>query len=359
MSAKNSSPIKVLIVDDSALIRSLLKEILISDPRLEVVAAAKDAFEARELIKKHNPDVLTLDIEMPKMNGIVFLKNLMRLRPMPVVMVSTLTHEGAPATLEALELGAVDFFAKPKSDVAGGGLESYSDAIVEKVVNAARARVRPLLDTPTEKDIKGQVQKNASLVGNKKQRSGFIVALGASTGGTEALKEVITALPAACPPVVVVQHIPEAFSSSFAARVNKASAVNVYEAEDNQKIESGSVYIAPGHSHLRIALLGGSYICKLEKSEPVNRHRPSVGVLFDSVTECAGKNAIGVIMTGMGADGAESLLRMKQAGIPTVAQDEETSVVWGMPGAAVKLGAADEILPLGKIAGRVLASAYR
>lgn len=359
MASINSSRSRVLIVDDSVLIRTLLKEILESDPRLEVVAAAKDAFEARDLIKKHNPDVLTLDIEMPKMNGIVFLKNLMRLRPMPVVMVSTLTHEGAPSTLEALELGAVDFFAKPKSDVAGGGLEGYREAIVEKVVNAARARVRPQQDGSSQQDIKKQIQKNATLVGNKKLRPGFICALGASTGGTEALKEVITSLPAVCPPIVVVQHIPEAFSTSFAARVNNASVVNVYEAHDNQKIERGSVYIAPGHSHLRVASLAGSYICKLEKSDPVNRHRPSVGVLFDSVRECANANAIGIIMTGMGADGADALLRMKQSDILTVAQDEETSVVWGMPGAAVKLGAAEKIVPLGQIAGCILSSAYR
>lgn len=358
ISEMNATKCRVLIVDDSALIRTLLREILESDPRLEVIATAKDAYEARELIKKHNPDVLTLDIEMPKMNGISFLKNLMRLRPMPVVMVSTLTHEGAPVTLQALELGAVDFFPKPKSDVAGGGLEGYREVIVEKVINAAGAKVRALQEVATQDDIKKQVQKNAQLISKKKLKPGFICALGASTGGTEALKEVISSLPAICPPMVVVQHIPEAFSASFAARVNTASVVTVYEAKQNQKLENGAVYIAPGHSHLRIALLNGAYVCKLDQSDLVNRHRPSVSVLFDSVRECTKGKAVGVIMTGMGADGADALLRMRQADMLTVAQDEESSVVWGMPGAAVKMGAIDKVLPLGDIARCILSSAY-
>ncbi len=350
--------IKVMIVDDSALIRAVLTEILESDSRLDVVASAKDAFEARDLIKKHNPDVITLDIEMPKMNGITFLKNLMRLRPMPVVMISTLTQEGAPSTLEALELGAIDFVPKPKTE-GGGSLEQYKDTIIEKVVNAARARVRPFHEDSAPVQLKSRSVSNASLVKSKSLRPKFICAIGASTGGTEAIKEVVSALPENSPPVVVVQHIPESFSKSYAARVDSMSAMKVYEAEDNQKIEPGCVYIAPGHMHLQIVNTSMGYMCKLSASDFVNRHRPSVEVLFDSVIEAAGNNAMGVMLTGMGNDGSEALLRMKQSGCTTIAQDEDSSVVWGMPGAAVQLGAVDKVLSLNKITGEILSAAFK
>lgn len=358
MNIASTCKIKVLIVDDSALIRALLQEILESDPRMQIVAAARDAYEARELIKQHNPDVITLDIEMPKMNGITFLKNIMRLRPMPVVMISTLTQQGAPATLEALELGAVDFVPKPKSD-GSGGLEAYRATIIDKVAGAATARVRALDDTNPRPGRNEGVKRHDALVKGKVLRAGFICAVGASTGGTEALKEVITALPANAPPLLIAQHIPAAFSASYAKRVDGAAVVKVFEAQDGQKIEPGCVYIAPGDSHLTLALLGGGYVCKLNQGELVNRHRPSVEVLFDSVLAVAGNKCMGVLLTGMGADGSEALLRMRQAGRLTIAQDEQTSVVWGMPGMAVKLGGAEQILPLDKVAKSILGAAFR
>ncbi len=344
--------IKVLVVDDSALVRALLTELLESDARLSVVATASDPYEARELIKKHAPDVLTLDIEMPKMNGITFLKNLMRLRPLPVVMISTLTQEGAPSTLEALELGAVDFVPKPQKE-GTGALERYKEIIIEKVVTAAKANIQV--------DLQAKDGSSLSLVvpGNKLISPKFLCAIGASTGGTEAIKYVVSSLPENAPPIVITQHIPEVFSASFAQRVNACSAVKVYEAEHNQLIEKGSVYIAPGHSHLRVIQKGGSYVCKLDQQDPVNRHRPSVSVLFDSVLQAAGNQAIGVILTGMGADGADALLRMRKAGCRTVAQDEDTSVVWGMPGVAVKLGAAEKILPLKRVPNYIINEAYK
>lgn len=349
---------KVLIIDDSAFIRALLTEIFESDSRFKVVAAAKDAYEARDLIKKHNPDVLTLDIEMPKMNGIAFLQNIMRLRPMPVVMISTLTQEGAPATLEALEYGAVDFVAKPKSDGAGS-LETCRQTILEKVWHASRANVRPKVNKREKEKLIEQAKKNTSLIGRKKLRHNFICAIGASTGGTEAIREVITCLPENSPAIVIAQHIPGSFSASFAQRVNNASVMNVCQAEEGQPIKSGCVYIAPGDAHLKVALAGGSYICKLDGSGPVNRHMPSVEVLYDSVLEASNGDTMGVLLTGMGADGAEALLRMRQARCMTIAQDQESSVVWGMPGHAVKIGAAEKILPLSRVASEILSVAFR
>ena len=342
-----AEPIKVVIVDDSAVIRAVLSEIIDSDRRLKVVGMACDPFEAREMIKAQNPDVLTLDIEMPKMNGIMFLKNLMRLRPMPVVMISTLTQQGAPATLEALECGAVDFIGKP-TDQADGGLERYRQKIVAKLLAAASANLR-------QRDPLSSVTPNQPLSPiSSRLNASFICAIGASTGGTEAIKAIVTCLPDNSPPLVVAQHIPAAFSNSFAKRLDRLSALTVYEAEHNQDIERGCVYLAPGHSHLRIKRLGGRYICQLDQSPLVNRHRPSVEVLFDSVREAAGKSAMGVLLTGMGADGAEALLRMRQHGCKTIVQDEATSIVWGMPGAAVKLNAADYVLPLDVVAKNIL-----
>jgi two-component system chemotaxis response regulator CheB len=340
---------KVLIIDDSALIRSLLTALLNEDNRLEVVATANDPYDAREKIKQYSPDVLTLDIEMPKMNGIVFLKNLMRLRPLPVVMISTLTQAGAPATLEALEMGAIDFVAKPQGDDPLA-LERYGRDICEKVYWAAKANLAQL--SPS-------VNPSSAPMAPGHLKSGFICAMGASTGGTEAIKYVISNLPKNAPPIVIAQHIPAAFSQSFAKRVDAASVVIVHEAEHNQAILPGHVYLAPGHSHLRVKRLGAGYICQLDEGPEVNRHRPSVEPLFDSVNEAAGKSAMGVMLTGMGADGARALLRLKEQGAHTVVQDESTSVVWGMPGAAFKMGAAIQVLPLDKISGAIIKQAFR
>ena len=350
--------ITVIVVDDSALIRALLQEVLDADSRITVVATAKDAYEARELIKRHNPDVITLDIEMPKMNGITFLENLMRLRPMPVVMISTLTQDGAPATLRALELGAVDFIAKPKSDNASD-LGLYGELICEKVYEAANANVKGIQEQRSNDQIQAEVSDAKSFVKNKKLDTRFICAIGASTGGTEAIKDVITVLPENSPPIVIAQHIPETFSKSFAQRVDNLSKMQVYEAEDNQPILTGCVYIAPGHSHLKVAKgVAGGYVCRLDNGPAINRHRPAVEVLFDSVRELAGPYCMGILLTGMGADGAEALLRMKQENIYTIAQDEESCVVWGMPGAAVKMGAATKVYPLKDIPRKIISKAY-
>jgi two-component system chemotaxis response regulator CheB len=345
--------IRVVVVDDSAVIRAVLKEILESDHRIEVVATAVDAHDAREKIKQYNPDVITLDIEMPKMDGITFLRNIMRLRPMPVVMVSTLTAAGAPITLEALEVGAVDFIAKPQA--GQGNLTDYSATIIHKVLGASKANVRPI----EEAKSKGDIHASRLLAPNvKRLRENYLCAMGASTGGTEAIMEVISALPAHSPPIVISQHIPEIFSTSFAQRLDSRSAIKVYEATEGQPIEAGCAYLAPGDDHLRVRKTARGYICMLEKSEKVNRHRPSVDVMFDSVVQAAGNNASGFLLTGMGADGAKGLLNMRMAGAITVAQDELTSVVWGMPGAAVRLDAACKVLPLHKIAQFILHDAF-
>jgi len=340
--------IKVLIVDDSAFIRALLTEILSKDDRLEVCGAAVDPYEAREMIKKLNPDVITLDIEMPKMSGIAFLKNLMRLRPMPVIMISTLTQEGAPETLEALELGAVDFVPKPANQDASA-LGDYAQEICFKVRGAAKANVARL-----QKKAKVPAPAIQSLA-PAGHRPGYICAIGASTGGTEAIREVISQLPENCPPIVISQHIPESFSASFAARVDAASKVKVWEANDGQEILPGNVYIAPGHSHLLVSKRrSGALYCLLSKAEPVNRHRPSVEPMFDSVVEACGSNAMGVLLTGMGADGAMALLRMREAGASTVTQDKDSCVVWGMPRAAVELGASQKELDISDIASDII-----
>lgn len=341
--------IKVLVVDDSAMVRALLTQIINSDTRLSVVAAAGDPYEARELIKKWNPDVLTLDIEMPKMNGISFLKNLMRLRPMPVVMISTLTQEGAPAALEALELGAVDFLGKPQGQDEAA-LQNYRNEIVEKIYWASKARIFS--------DVDADILPVSSSHRMHSLRPGFLCAIGASTGGTEAIKDVIKNLPEFGPPIVAAQHIPEAFSASFAMRLNRLCKMKVYEAQHDQPIKQGCMYLAPGHSHLTVVRKNHNYFCQLDQQPPVNRHRPSVEVLFDSVNQASGNRALAVLLTGMGSDGAQALLRLREAGAATIAQDEATSVVWGMPGAAVKLGAAEKILPLHKIPAAIMTAAF-
>ena len=308
---------------------------------------AVDPYEARELIKKLNPDVLTLDIEMPKMSGISFLKNLMRLRPMPVVMISTLTQQGAPETLQALELGAVDFVPKPKNKDAAA-LGEYAKEICVKIRAAARANVARYSQQPTEPEPPSTVDLPSN------HRPGYLCAIGASTGGTEAIRKVVQRLPANFPAVVVTQHIPATFSASFADRVDAASAMKVWEAKDGQAIQAGNVYIAPGDSHLVVSKRGGNFYCSLSKAPPINRHRPSVDPMFDSVTKVCGGNATGVILTGMGADGSQALMRMREAGATTIVQSEASSVVWGMPRVAYEIGAAEKVLDLEKIADAIV-----
>lgn len=362
--------IKVLIVDDSALVRRMLSEMLSSDAAIEVVGTAEDPFDAREKIKALNPDVITLDIEMPKMDGVTFLRNLMRLHPLPVVMVSSLTEKGADVTLAALELGAIDFVTKPKVNL-GGSLNDYKQEIIEKIKMAAKvpmARIERKVQTAPTKPSEPPIKSAAGMIpaklsadailsqhaaGKEKSRQ-RIIAIGASTGGTEAIREVLTALPATMPPIVITQHIPAAFSAPFAKRMDSMSALSVHEAEDGQLILPGHVYIAPGSHHLLIESVSGKLICRLHDGPPVNRHKPSVDVMFRSVAQVCGTNAIGVLLTGMGDDGARGLKELQEVTAKTIAQDEKTSVVWGMPGEAVKLGAADLVLPLSDVASKLL-----
>jgi two-component system chemotaxis response regulator CheB len=341
--AWSSGSIRVLVVDDSALMRKLLVEFLSQDSQIEVVGAAPDPFIARDMIKALNPHVLTLDVEMPRMDGLTFLENLMRLRPMPVVMVSSLTERGAEVTLQALELGAVDFVTKPKIDLEAG-IRQYAGELILKIKAAATARVRG----PVEIRAKAVVQRRLFRTTER------IIAIGASTGGTEAIKEVLERMPADAPAMLITQHIPAAFSTPFAARMNRASAMNVREARDGEQIVPGHAYIAPGDWHLRLARDGARYVCRLDQAAPENRHRPSVDVLLRSVAQHAGGNAIGAILTGMGEDGARGLLAMREAGARCVVQDEASSVVWGMPGAAWKLGAAEHAVDIAQMADRLL-----
>lgn len=335
--------IRVLVVDDSALMRQLLSDLLRKAKDIEVVGTATDPYMAREKIKALNPDVLTLDVEMPKMDGLTFLENLMRLRPMPVVMVSALTERGAEITMRALELGAVDFVTKPKLDLAQGVMDQGAD-IIEKVRAAAASR-------PTARAA--QPPKQAGRWTSSLKTTDRLIAIGASTGGVEAIRHVLTALPPDGPGVVITQHIPEAFSGPFAKRLNDVTGLRVSEARHGDAISTGHVYIAPGNQHMTIARSGARFTCQLNANPPVNRHRPSVDVLFHSVAEAAGLNAVGVILTGMGGDGAEGLKAMRAAGAHTVAQDEASSVVWGMPGRAVQIGAAEKVLPLDRIASHL------
>ncbi|MDH5392529.1 MAG: chemotaxis response regulator protein-glutamate methylesterase [Gammaproteobacteria bacterium] len=354
------SKIKVLIVDDAALMRKLLTEILSSSPKIEVVGTAADPIIARDKIKQLNPDVITLDVEMPRMDGVTFLKNLMRLRPTPVVMISTLTEDGADVTLEALESGAIDYIPKPKADFEHS-LNDYAKDIIEKVITASTVKVSKI-----ERRIKNfenmkispklsadAILKGATKSGIKNTTDKFI-AIGASTGGTEAVKEVLMALPSDVPGIVIAQHIPGTFSSSFAKRLNEYSSLTVREARDGDQILPGHAYLAPGDRHLIIKRTGAKYICELNDGPEVNRHKPSVDVLFRSVALSAGPNAMGIMLTGMGADGAQGLLEMKQAGAFNIAQDEKTSVVWGMPGAAVNIGAVHQEAALENVAKEIL-----
>lgn len=341
-------PCRVLVIDDSALVRQVLSELLAADPGIEVVGTAADPLLAREKIKRLNPDVLTLDVEMPRMDGLAFLENLMRLHPLPVVMVSSLTERGADTTLQALALGAVDFVAKPKLDIARG-LEAYAEEIRSKVKMAARSRVRAsasLLRRPVA------APSVPSTIGFR--TTDRLIAIGASAGGTEAIRVVLESMPADAPAVVLTQHLPASFSTAFAERLDKHSAMSVREATDGEAILPGHAYLPAGGRHLRIIRDGARWRCRVDDTAPVNLHKPAVDVLFRSVAQSAGANAIGAILTGMGEDGARGMMALKQAGAPTLAQDEASSVVWGMPGSAVRLGAIDEVLPLERIAERLL-----
>lgn len=348
------SKIKVLIIDDSALVRKLLTEVLQSDDEIEIVGTASDPYIARSKIKELNPDVLTLDVEMPRMDGITFLRNLMRLRPMPVVMISTLTEKGADITLAALEIGAVDFISKPRQDLANG-LAEYAEEIILKVKTAATARVRARADImPSGGSSQNRPPTEKPAISATSRPSRRIIAIGASTGGTEAIKDVLTQLPADFPGIVIAQHIPPGFSTSFANRMHKLSEMSVCELKATMPILEGHVYIAPGDCHMRVRQSGFGFECYLDDGPAVNRHKPSVDVLFQSVAEQAGKRALGVILTGMGADGARGLKAMKDSGAYTIAQNEASSVVWGMPGEAVKLKAVDEQVSLERIAKRLI-----
>lgn len=339
--------IKVLVVDDSALIRSLMRELINSQPDMEVVGVAPDPLVAREMIKQLHPDVLTLDVEMPRMNGLEFLEKLMRLRPIPVVMVSSMTEAGSSETLKALELGAVDFIAKPKVGVRDS-LVGMAGELGDKIRGAARAHIRRHgLDAEAPSAPR-------PLAGHLVQASGKLVFIGSSTGGTEAIKEVLTRMPANSPPILIAQHMPESFTKSFAQRLNGLSAMTVKEAQHNEPVLSGHAYIAPGHSHLLVKRSGVSYYTELSQADPVNRHRPSVDVLFQSAAQVVGANALGVMLTGMGKDGAQGMLAMRQAGAYNIAQDEATCVVFGMPKAAIEIGAAHEVAPLQDVAAVVL-----
>ena len=350
-----TNKIKVLVVDDSALIRKLMTQILNSDPELQVIGTAVDAYDARDKIKQLNPDVLTLDVEMPKMDGVTFLGNLMRLRPMPVVMVSTLTTQGADLTLRALELGAVDFVSKPVVDV-DTRLEDCAEEIITKVKTAASASVTAISRIAGHKSKIAPVEMSTSSSTNALDfnTTHKIIAIGSSTGGTEALRDVLEPMTPDCPGIVISQHIPALFSRSFAERMNKVSRLRVMEAEEGQQILPGHAFIAPGGQHLEVVRDGARFRCRLHEGDPVNKHRPSVDVLFDSVAENVGKNAIGVIMTGMGKDGALGMKRMREAGAKNIAQNQDTCVVWGMPRAAVHEGGVNEEVPLNHLANKIV-----
>ena len=334
------TPIRVIIVDDSATMRSLISASLRQDPQIEVVGMAGDPLEAREAIKALNPDVITLDIEMPNMNGLEFLEKIMRLRPMPVVMVSTLTQAGADATLRALELGAVDCVAKPTSLV--GANQGLSD-LATRVKNAARARVR---------SHNGAAKP--AVAPRDFTPSGAVVAIGSSTGGVEALLAVLSHYPANCPPTVITQHMPATFTKSFAARLDRATEAQVTEAYDGAPLDCGKVYLAPGgETHLEVVRQGGLR-CRLQRDEPVNGHRPSVDVLFNSVSAAAGRSAVGVILTGMGRDGAQGLKQMRTQGARTLGQDEASCVVYGMPRSAFEAGGVETQAPIEAIGPAIL-----
>lgn len=352
------------MVDDSALMRAVLSEVINSAPDLSVVGVACNALEARESIKTLKPDVMTLDVDMPHMGGLAFLEEVMRSKPMPVVMVSGLTEKDSETTLKALELGAVDFVSKPKVDPVGN-IHKYTEEICEKIRGAAMSRARlikPAARAATTSPSSPAGAQSASggpdAVGGltlpERVLQEKLVLIGASTGGTEAIREVLCRLPARMPGVLIVQHMPEMFTASFARRLDGLCSLHVKEAERGERVKPGTVYLAPGHSHLSVRRVPGGYQCELSQDSPVNRHRPSVEVLFNSGAAQVGRNGVGVMLTGMGKDGAQAMLSMRQAGCYNICQDQGSSVVWGMPREATINGAAHEVAPLTEIAGRIV-----
>jgi two-component system chemotaxis response regulator CheB len=336
-------------VDDSALVRSLLAEIIRNAPGFSLVGAAPDAYVARDMVNQFSPDVITLDIEMPRMDGLAFLEKLMVARPTPVVMISTLTDIGADATLQALELGAVDFIPKPKLGISEGFRE-YADLILEKLASAAKVKVRPRktiaassVVNPSEKIAKERLQSTEK-----------IIAIGASTGGTEAIKEVLLQLPAGVPGIVMTQHMPPGFTRTFAERLNKLTKLHVIEAKGNERILPGHAYLAPGGFHLLVVRSGADYVIKLSESEMVHRHRPAVDVMMSSVAAAGGKNVLGILLTGMGKDGAQGMLDIRNHGGYTFAQDEQSCVVYGMPKEAVNVGGVNEVIELSNMGAAIL-----
>lgn len=364
MRPMRSGKIRVIVVDDSALVRSLLSEIINRQGDMECIGTASDPLIAREMIRELNPDVITLDVEMPRMDGIDFLGRLMRLRPMPVVMISTLTERGAEVTMRALELGAVDFVAKPRVGLASG-LNELASQIVDKIRVAAVAQVRRL---PAAAAASAGASTHGQSAGGSRAAPAApaaptllgrlstekIICIGASTGGTEAIREVLVPMPADAPAIVITQHMPPGFTSSFAARLDSLCRISVAEARHGGRILPGHAYIAPGGRQFRIDRSGSNYVAVVEDTEPVNRHKPSVEVLFKSAARVLGPNAIGVMLTGMGADGAQAMREMKDAGSYNYVQDEASCVVFGMPRMAIQAGAAHEILPLKQITPALL-----
>jgi two-component system, chemotaxis family, protein-glutamate methylesterase/glutaminase len=343
--------IKVLIVDDSAVMRAMLTEALSDASDIKVVGAAPDPIAAREMIKTLAPDVLTLDVEMPRMDGLDFLGRLMRLRPMPVVMVSSTTERGSENTLQALELGAVDYVPKPRADTPAQ-LKQYAEEVREKVRAAYSASLRPMARTVTPPPKPGGDTSGPVL--SQRIQDRHLIAIGASTGGTEALRAVLCSLPREVPGIVMVQHMPDTFTGSFAKRLDSLALLTVVEAQGGERILPGHAYLAPGHSHLRVKRTPAGFVTELDASAPVNRHRPSVDALFDSVAEQAGALATGVMLTGMGKDGARAMLAMKKAGAWNIGQDKDSCVVYGMPREAAEIGALDEVATLNDIGGRIL-----
>ncbi|HEY1844063.1 MAG TPA: chemotaxis response regulator protein-glutamate methylesterase [Buttiauxella sp.] len=340
--------IRVLCVDDSALMRNMISAVVNQQPDMEMVATAPDPITARELIKKFNPDVLTLDIDMPRMNGLEFLSRLMRLRPMPVVMISSLTAKGSAATLSALELGAVDFIAKPDASQTKA-INSWAGQVAEKIRTAAKVSLAQRASAPAQ----------SSLLTSPRLGEEKIMAIGSSTGGTEALRRVLMPMPSSCPGIVIAQHMPPGFTRSFAQRLNSLCAMSVKEAADGEPVLAGAAYIAPGDYHMEIERHGKGYRIRLNTHQTVNRHRPSVDVLFYSVAKHAGLHASGAILTGMGSDGARGLLAMREAGAHTLAQSESSCVVFGMPREAIAIQAAAEVADLDDIARHLLESFTR
>ena len=347
--------IRVLVVDDSALVRGLLAEIINRQKDMECIGSANDPLIAREMIRELSPDVITLDVEMPRMDGIEFLGRLMRLRPMPVIMISTLTARGAEITMRALELGAVDFVSKPRVGVADGLIE-LSSQIVEKVRIAAAAHIKRVVIAPFVSSVM-RVSTGAlgpiTIFGRISTEK--LICIGASTGGTEAIKEVLMHLPADSPGIVITQHMPPGFTTSFAARLNSLCQINVQEAVNGERILPGHAYIAPGGKQFRVDRNGANYVAIVEDGELVNRHKPSVEVLFQSIAGVVGRNAYGIMLTGMGSDGAKAMREMKDAGSYNYVQDEASCIVFGMPREAISHGAANEILPLAAIAPALVA----